>query len=58
MIAAAQRVILVIDSSKFKKTGFYRVCDLAQINLVLTDRGLSPAASELMDTKNIEYQLV
>jgi DeoR/GlpR family transcriptional regulator of sugar metabolism len=58
MIEAAQRVILVTDSSKFKKIGFYRVCDLAQVNLVLTDRGISPESLELLDTKDIEYQLV
>ena len=58
MVEAAQQVILVCDSSKFQKMGFYRVCDLARVDRVLTDRGILPESLELLAAKKIEYQLV
>lgn len=40
MIAAANDVILLADSSKFQKTGFANVCELRNVTLVITDLGL------------------
>lgn len=53
MIAAASQVILVADSSKFEKTGFAKVCDLSQIDLVITDRNLPAEKLELIRSLNV-----
>ncbi len=37
MIQAADQVILLTDSSKFGITGFARVCDITELNYVITD---------------------
>jgi DeoR/GlpR family transcriptional regulator of sugar metabolism len=53
MISVASQVILIADSSKFEKTGFVKICDLSQVQLVITDRGLSPEKSELIRSFNV-----
>lgn len=53
MIAAAGQVILIADSSKFEKTGFVKVCDLSQVDLVITDRGLPEAKAEMIRSMHI-----
>jgi DeoR/GlpR family transcriptional regulator of sugar metabolism len=58
MVEAAEQVVLVSDSSKFKKMGFYRVCDLSRVARVITDCGLPPDSIELLAAKNVPYELV
>ncbi len=41
MMKSADRVILLVDSSKFGRSGLARVCDLAEVNTIITDSGLS-----------------
>ena len=53
MIAAASQVILLADSSKFEKTGFVRVCEMSQIHMVITDRGLPAEKLELIRSLNV-----
>ncbi|WP_431046821.1 DeoR/GlpR family DNA-binding transcription regulator [Streptomyces sp. P1-3] len=42
MIAAARRVVLLADSRKFGKEHFARFGDLSEVDLLITDTGLSP----------------
>jgi DeoR/GlpR family transcriptional regulator of sugar metabolism len=44
---------LIADSSKFEKTGFVKVCDMSQIDLVITDRNLSPEKLEFIRSLNV-----
>jgi DeoR/GlpR family transcriptional regulator of sugar metabolism len=53
MIAAASQVILIADSSKFEKTGFVKVCDMSQIDMVITDRSLPAEKLELVRSLNV-----
>jgi DeoR family fructose operon transcriptional repressor len=53
MIKAANQVILLTDSSKFEKSGFAKVCGLSQIDMIITDRGLSPEKLEMIRSKEI-----
>lgn len=40
MIQAANQVVLLTDSSKFGITGFAKVCDISEIDYVITDDGI------------------
>jgi DeoR/GlpR family transcriptional regulator of sugar metabolism len=53
MIAAANQVILIADSSKFEKTGFAKVCDLSQVDMIITDRSLPKERSEMIRSMDI-----
>jgi len=58
MIDAAQRVIVLADSSKFGKRGFFKICDVAKIQHIITDTGAPPHAVEMMQDRGIEVTLV
>ena len=38
MIQQADQVILLVDSSKFGKKAFFKVADLSQIDIIITDQ--------------------
>jgi DeoR/GlpR family transcriptional regulator of sugar metabolism len=44
MISAARKSILLVDSSKFTVAGFCTLCDVSDLQEVITDSGISPDA--------------
>jgi len=44
MVKAADTTILLADSSKFNKDGFAKICDLKDIDILITDQGISEKA--------------
>jgi len=48
MIAAAHRIILMVDSSKFGARAIYRVADIEQIDEIITDNGIAPEELQRM----------
>jgi DeoR family fructose operon transcriptional repressor len=42
MMAQAQQVVLLADSSKFGQQALAKLCDLSDVDVVVTDDGLSP----------------
>jgi DeoR/GlpR family transcriptional regulator of sugar metabolism len=53
MINAADKVILLTDSSKFCVTGFAKVCDITDVDHIITDQGISKDQLEMVKNKNI-----
>lgn len=53
MIEQADQVILLVDSSKFGKKGFFKFADLSQIDIIITDQ---LPDKELMDVFN-KYEI-
>ena len=50
LIARAQTVTVVCDSSKLGAVAFARICDLTEVDEIITDSAASPAAvRELTD---------
>lgn len=50
MIAAARRVVLLADSSKFQTVAFCRICAISEVHQIVTDDGLrSDDAQSLRD---------
>jgi DeoR family transcriptional regulator of aga operon len=43
LVAAAERVIVVADSSKIGKRGFAKICDLSTVSDIITDSTASPS---------------
>jgi len=58
MIKAAQKTIVVADSTKFGKRGFGRICGLEEIEQVITDKGISEHTVETLKGLGIEVTIV
>lgn len=58
MIKAAQKTIVLTDSSKFGKKGFGKICNLNEIDQIITDDGLSGKSKKLIENSGIELTLV
>lgn len=46
MCKASEQIIVVTDSSKFRRRGFHAICDLKDIDVLVTDRGIPPEYAE------------
>lgn len=58
MLNAAQEVIVLADSSKFGKRGFGKICNIGQINHIITDHKAPNNVIQVMREKGIEVTLV
>jgi DeoR family transcriptional regulator of aga operon len=58
MIRAAQKTILLVDSSKFGRRGFSKICDLDEVDQIITDSRISPHILEQLHSRGIEVTVV
>lgn len=58
MIAAAQKTIVLADSSKFGKRGFGRICGLEDIEHIITDSNISEHLVDTLKGLGIEVTIV
>ncbi|MGJ8592782.1 MAG: DeoR/GlpR family DNA-binding transcription regulator [Aquaticitalea sp.] len=58
MLNAAQKVIVLADSSKFGKKSFARICDLSQVDEIITDSGIPNATKKKLEEKDIKVTIV
>jgi DeoR family transcriptional regulator of aga operon len=58
MIDAAQKTIILTDSSKFGKRGFGRICGLEEVDQIITDKGISEHMLEKLKGMGIEVTIV
>ncbi|MFD4034555.1 DeoR/GlpR family DNA-binding transcription regulator [Streptomyces sp. NPDC058637] len=54
VITAARRVVLLADSAKFGQEHFARFGDLSQVDLLITDMGLSPEDARAIESRGTE----
>jgi DeoR family fructose operon transcriptional repressor len=54
MIRAARRVVLLADSSKFGQAHFARFGELADVDMLITDQGLSPEDARAIERAGTE----
>ena len=54
MLAAAERRILVLDTEKFDKKAFTKVCDAADVNVIVTDSQPTEKWIRFCEEKSIE----
>lgn len=58
MIDAAQKIIVLTDSSKFGKRGFCKICDINKVHHVITDSNAPAHMIDMMKEREIEVTLV
>lgn len=58
MIEAAQKVIVLTDSTKFEKRGFCKICDINRIHHIVTDKNAPSNIIEMIRERDIEVTLV
>jgi DeoR family transcriptional regulator, aga operon transcriptional repressor len=58
MISAAQKTIVLADSTKFGKRGFGKICGLEDIEQVITDKGISEHTVKTLTGMGIEVTIV
>ncbi|HEY4252800.1 MAG TPA: DeoR/GlpR family DNA-binding transcription regulator [Roseomonas sp.] len=58
MIAAARRTLVLADSSKFGPPSFCTICDLSEVDAIVTDAGLAAAHQEALRGLNVTLRIV
>lgn len=58
MIDAAQKIIVLTDSSKFGRRGFCKICDFDKIHQIITDTHAPRHIVDIIRERNIEVTLV
>lgn len=58
MMEAAHRTIILSDSSKFGRRGFGRICNMDQIDMIITDSGIPPKIAATIEELGIELIIV
>ena len=54
MMAAAQKTIVLADSSKFGRRGFAKIADIDAVDIIITDAGVSPNLVKKVEDLGIE----
>jgi DeoR/GlpR family transcriptional regulator of sugar metabolism len=57
MMNCAARVVIVADHTKFGRNAMIHVADLAELDQIVTDRGLAPEHRQLLEERGIGYLL-
>jgi len=58
MMRAAQRTVVVVDSSKFGRRGFRRICNANGIDTVITDTGVSDETVHALEQRGVMVDVV
>ena len=58
MIETVQKVVALVDSSKFGRRGFCKMCDTNRIDMVITDDGVPPIVVEQLQEAGIDVRIV
>jgi DeoR/GlpR family transcriptional regulator of sugar metabolism len=53
LIAASDRVVLVVDSSKFETSAMVRICNFDAIDEIVVDDGIRPAEEQLLRAADV-----
>jgi DeoR family transcriptional regulator, ulaG and ulaABCDEF operon transcriptional repressor len=54
----AEKVIALVDSSKFSAYAAHSVCELANVHTLITDRGINAASVKMLKSHNIKVVIV
>jgi DeoR family transcriptional regulator of aga operon len=58
MIKAVQKTVVLADSSKFGKKGFGKICQLEDVDMIITDTGIPDLYKEKLEEMGIEVRVV
>ncbi|MGY5848797.1 DeoR/GlpR family DNA-binding transcription regulator [Salegentibacter sp. F14] len=54
MIKSSLKSIVLTDSTKFGKKGFGKICEIEDVDLIITDAGISKSYKESLEEKGVE----
>jgi DeoR family transcriptional regulator, ulaG and ulaABCDEF operon transcriptional repressor len=54
LLTLAERVIALVDSSKFSAYAAHSVCELGNVHTLITDRGINAASAKMLKSHNIK----
>lgn len=54
MVNAAQRTVVLADSTKFGRRGFARICDLETVDTIITDSNIRPSDQKRIEELGVE----
>jgi DeoR family ulaG and ulaABCDEF operon transcriptional repressor len=57
LIDRAEKLILLVDSSKFRSPSGNVVCGLEEVDILITDSGLEPAHRRLLERAGVDVQI-
>ncbi len=57
MLASAQKIIVLADSSKLGKKSFAKICDFDEIHELITDKGLSQILKKKIEERGIKVTI-
>ena len=58
MIKAAQNMIVLADSSKFGRRGFSKICDMEEVDHIITDSHINPTTAQRIEDMGIKLTIV
>ncbi|MEI6894036.1 MAG: transcriptional repressor AgaR, partial [Colwellia sp.] len=58
MIRVAKQVITVTDSSKFNRSGVHKICELSEIDVLITDSGIPDAFAQSLEKNGVKLIIV
>ena len=58
MMNTSQQTVLLVDSSKFGKKGFIKICDVGEIDRIITDDKIPQIYLESLQEQGIEVTIV
>lgn len=58
MMRSSQRTVVVVDSSKFGRRGFRRICKAEAIDTVITDRGVGDETVHALEQRGVVVEVV
>lgn len=57
MIKAADKLILLVDSSKFKQSALHRICSIERIHAVITDNAIDAENVEMLENAGVKVTI-
>lgn len=58
MMSVAQRIIVLTDHTKFGKRGFSKICEVGEIDEIITDSGLKPSIAQKFINSGVKVTIV
>ena len=58
MMKAAQKTIVLADSSKFRRRGFNKITDITDVDMIITDSGIPTVIRQSIEDLGIELRIV
>ncbi|TPN87009.1 DeoR/GlpR family DNA-binding transcription regulator [Aquimarina algicola] len=58
MMASANKIVVLVDSSKFGKRSFAKICELTQVDHIITDKDISKKTVRKIEEKGINITIV